>query len=73
MQTSNQKVTSLVSPETLVQRARDLVPKLKERPMKTEHDGKVFHAAPCDNVCSAGRVPSVWAPVRGGVAPAFRG
>jgi 3-hydroxy-9,10-secoandrosta-1,3,5(10)-triene-9,17-dione monooxygenase len=33
--------TSLVTPELLVQRARDLVPKLKERALKTESERKV--------------------------------
>ncbi len=41
MPTANQKVSQLVTPEVLVQRARDLVPKLKERTLKTEADRKV--------------------------------
>lgn len=41
MQTQNSKVTSLVTPELLVQRARELVPRLKERALQTERDRKV--------------------------------
>ena len=37
----NQKSSSTVTAQTLVQRARDLVPKLKERALKTEADRKV--------------------------------
>jgi 3-hydroxy-9,10-secoandrosta-1,3,5(10)-triene-9,17-dione monooxygenase len=41
VQNPNQKTSSPISAETLVQRARDLVPKLKQRAAKTEADRKV--------------------------------
>ena len=41
MQNPNPKTVALVSPEVLVQRARDMIPRLKERARQTETDRKV--------------------------------
>ncbi|MFP5307428.1 MAG: flavin-dependent monooxygenase, partial [Gammaproteobacteria bacterium] len=41
MQTTSPKTVPLVTPEVLVQRAREMIPRLKERAAKCEADRKV--------------------------------